>query len=157
VVDPTRWVFEASDPYIYIGGPNDQFDIQPCADCGLLDEEHDLVPDACFEYTKPQWPYDEGGNALRSATQTPPPGPNDTRMAHLPNEKLALEGDALKHVQMLLKDPGNEVFRPIQIHWLGNLSYDLLGPHVKAIYEAITEVGYGASIPIDNKQRARRG
>ena len=46
VVDPTRWVFEEDDPYIFVGEPTDDDD---------------------------EWPYDEGGNKLRDACMRPPP------------------------------------------------------------------------------------
>ena len=130
--------------------------MEPCANCELLEDEHgDDDLDHCGDYTRPPWPYDEGGNALRRAMLQPPPGPNDERLNHLPNVKLELGTEALRHAQFLLKD-SNEWFRAIQVHWLANAPYDPLEPHVKEIYEAIIKADYAGSIPIDNKRRALR-
>src|ERR1041384_5251924 len=115
--DPTRWVFEAAEPYIYVGK----------ADC-----------------------YDPGMNFLREAKMHPPPP-----VARIRPFTMRLSNDANEHVADLLKVVGwNGELGKEQLFWLANVPLHLLQPHARAIYREILRFGFGAYIPIDNRQEA---
>jgi hypothetical protein len=161
VLDPTRWVFEAVPPYIYVGEPPDPWGVTPCMHCGLLKEEHrDGGPeDQCDMYEMPKWPYDEGGNEWRDAIDAGRPKPVPTG----PRKKLKLEGWVAAWVAMLLEEKDGAKLTMNQLFYLSNLSYTTMfgavGPEgVRAIYTAIADLNETAIswIPIDNAERAKR-
>ena len=43
-----------------------------------------------------------------------------------------------------------------QIFWVANRAPGVLFPHMAAIYDAIDKLGYGAAIPHDNREAAKR-
>jgi hypothetical protein len=152
VLDPTRWVFEAASPYIYVGEPVTGWDVgTACVNCDLVEDEHrDADFDHCGDFTRPPWPYDEGGNRLRQARQTAPPRFDPTA----PTFTLKLPRAIAAHVAMILDHPLPAVTRP-QLFWLANLPYDRLAPFAWEIYRAINKHTAGL-IPIDNERRAAR-
>ena len=74
VFDPTRWVFEGVEPYIYFGSPNTSVD---------------------------PWPYDEGGNVLRAAMLQPfpKPDPSEPRWG-VPNQRLRLPRTLVRQFEL---------------------------------------------------------
>ena len=165
VVDPTRRAFEAKAPYIFVEKVPDGDGLDPCDDCGLIEEEHgdDGVDDNCGDYHVERWPYDEGGNEMRAALQSPPPVPQ-------PTDKLftfKVEGSTALHLRGLLKQADISALTEKQIFWLANLAYSVLGtPEMVAeTYEAICAAGdepgvpysrFIELIPIDNRKKAAR-
>lgn len=161
VLDPTRWVFENVEPYLYVGSPPDSLDIQPCANCGLLYEEHndDGPEDRCDNYEQPRWPYDEGGNRWREAMSMGRPIPT----ASGPSKDVALTGFTKTWVANVLGVEDAATLAVSQLIYLANMSYDVIkravGPDgVKMIYEVIADFDDTsiAWIPLDNFNRARR-
>jgi len=162
VIDPTRWVFEAKQPYLYIEyEPADGY--ERCKHCQMLKCEHDFLGanDECDHYEPEEWPYDEGGNQWREAMQISKPPPKPKAKA----KRLCLKLDALvaAHVGALLGQPDGTRMTNEQIFWLANLPYRTLmgnlGPQaVKTIYEAICDAGsyFIEFIPIDNRTKAKR-
>jgi hypothetical protein len=159
VLDPTRWVFEAKKPYLYTGTVPDDWDVTPCKNCGLLEEEHDEGhKDDCGLYEVEQWPYDEGGNRWRSrmGPPAPVPKPHDQRLTFRVSPRMAT------FVAALLGQIDGTRLTSEQIFWLANLPYQTItkagNEAVKEIYEAICSVhrSFIGFIPIDNANRARR-
>lgn len=132
VVDPTRWVFEDREPYIFIGAEVD------------IDDE--------------TWPYDEGGNKLRAVLSRPPPGFNPLGKSIRLEKYLSTEGRQL--LALMLGESGKDRPRGVlsvdQMFWLANQPFDAFGEKVHEFYKAIKAVGRGALIPIDNLRRAER-
>lgn len=160
VLDPTRWVFENVEPYLYVGAPPNDWDVVPCMNCGLLQEEHrdDGPDDRCDDYAAEPWPYDEGGNKWREATTRGRPIP----VASGPRKAVALDGLAKVWVSNLLGADASKLAAN-QLIYLANMSYDVIkravGPDgVKMIYEVIADFDDTsiAWIPLDNFNRARR-
>jgi len=162
VVDPTRWVFEDRQPYIFVGQKEMEcFDFESeddldycCMHCGHVEEEHDrgffrkcLI---CM------WPYDEGGNTLREAIVRPPPDFKSDQSV------FKLE----KHLSPKAKMVVTNLFRTakcrkgmldrMQCHWLANQPYDYYEGAAKEIFDALIAEGLAGLIPIDNRQRAQR-
>ena len=128
IVDPTRWVFEARDPYI------------------AFIKKDDVVAGE----------YDEGGNEWRHATQNPPPVYNadDKQVSFRYDEFDKLDGRT--YVLGLLGDKRKEIdsLSQSQIFWMANLSLQTLGIFAREIYAYIESVGCDAFIPWDNKNKA---
>lgn len=154
VFDPTRWVFEAVAPYLFVGEPPDEI-TAPCRACDDTVDEHDRGARffrpchvcSCPDYEPPApWPYDEGGNVLRALMERPLP------RAERGAEKLALglSAQTRKRLGVPARMTRDQVF------WLANLSWQRLGEDVLAVYEAIERIGDGALIPFDNYERAKR-
>lgn len=126
IVDPTRWVFEAKDPYIAL-----------------------IKKDTAEE-------YDEGGNEWRHATQTPPPAYDvaDKQVSFKYKEFDRLDGRT--YVLGLLGDKRKEIDNLCQeqIFWLANLSLQTLGIYAREIYDYIKFIDCDAFIPIDNMNKA---
>lgn len=159
VFDPTRWVFEAVTPYLFIGEPPDSWGVVPCDNCDLLREEHkDGGPeDQCEAYEPKQWPYDEGGNRWREAITRSRPKP----VPKGPRSSVDIKGLTKLWVGALLDERDGARLTANQLMHLANMSYDVLkqgvGPDgVKMIYAAIVDFGKIAWIPLDNFNRARR-
>lgn len=161
VLDPTRWVFEDVAPYLYVGEPPDHWSVTPCANCGLLKEEHrDGGPiDQCDMFEVEKWPYDEGGNEWREAMTAgrPPPA------AEGPRRMIKLDGWTRAWVWRLFNVPDKEGLGLNQLFYLANFSYPkmlaAIGPDgVRAIYTAIADLDDTSIswIPVDNANRAKR-
>lgn len=161
VVDPTRWVFEDKDPYIYVGESPDSFSdfVQPCRYCECIKDEHGDDGACrncdCPSFEAEPWPYDEGGNQLRRRMLRPAPAVEGPRTCRLE----LTEPMAAFHVMGLLGDAdaareGGRLTER-QAHWLGNVPYDLLMPYAGEILAAVERVS-PASIPFDNLKRAQR-
>ena len=125
IIDPTRWVFEAKEPYM-----------------AFIDSKDDAAEE-----------YDEGGNGWRSAFVKPAPSydKKDRQISFTEEEfdkisgrtyVLGLLGDKRKNIEKLCVN---------QIFWLANLSLDTLGIYVREIYEYIKYIEQEAFIPYDNR------
>lgn len=165
VVDPTRWTFDARPPSIFVGRVPDGDGLDPCEDCGLIEEEHgdDGVDDNCGDYHAERWPYDEGGNEIRAAFQSEPPVPRPEEV-RLP---FRVEGSTAMHLRKLLRQADISALTERQLLWLANLAYPVLGTPemVAATYEAICAAGdepgarfnrFIELIPLDNRKKAAR-
>lgn len=161
ILDPTRWVFEAVSPYLYVGSPPDEWEIHPCKTCGLLEEEHrDSGPeDRCDNYEREPWPYDEGGNQWRDAMTRGRPRP----VPEGPRKLCRIHGQTAAWVEAILDENDASQLTVNQLFYLANMSYQAIkqavGPEgVKMIYDAISDIDDTAIsfIPVDNANRARR-
>lgn len=161
VVDPTRWVFEHADPYIFVGQEPDPI-VQLCDGCGHLSDEHDNSFMAACEFCdcelfEPEpWYYDEGGNMLAARRMGDPPtapdvdDPDRRPLGDLP-------AAAAHTVTSLLADPaaGTAGVSVEQAMWLANVPYGLLGD-AESVYRGLEQAGFGAFVPFDNRNRAAR-
>jgi hypothetical protein len=128
IVDPTRWVFEAKDPYI-----------------AFIKKDEAVAEE-----------YDEGGNGWRHATTNPPPAYSaDDKQVSFKYEEFD-RCDGRTYVLGLLGDKRKEIDKlsDAQIFWLANLSLQTLGIYAREIYAYIEFVGCDAFIPWDNKNKA---
>lgn len=124
IVDPTRWVFEAIDPYLYYGGD-------------VKDPEEMNT-------------YDEGGNSWRSATLKPVPKFNSKERLYT----VVMSEDAKDHLMELIGHRTQPQLKDLSfglMFWVGNLPPDLLGQYDVEIFQWFVNVGLGALIPIDNR------
>lgn len=146
VLDPTRWVFEGVAPYLFIGEPPDNL-LNPCDICGLLKEEHDgRVGSPCGSYVPPApWPYDEGGDAWRRATERPLP------IAEAGAGTLRFGLGA--RVRARLGFPERPTLA--QVAWLANLSLARLGDDLVPVYQALQRAGQLVLLPMDTREKAR--
>ncbi len=129
VLDPTRWVFEGREPYLYIG-PADYYDeggntwrealMEPAPDFDPSARSYEiLLPPAALSFVESLFPF---------------------------NPNRPLPRDVRKGV----------VLGARQLSWLANKSPQTLGPHVLPVFQAICAVGQSAFIPIDNLRRVER-
>lgn len=161
VLDPTRWAFEAVEPYLFVGEPPDNWAVSPCVNCGLIYEEHcdDGPDDRCDNYEQPAWPYDEGGNKWREAEFAGRPKP----VAKGPLKDVALEGFTKVWLGGVLGVPDASKLAASQLIYVANMPYDMIkgavGPEgLRMIYEVVCDFDDTSTswIPIDNFNRARR-
>lgn len=150
VLDPTRWVFENSFPYIHRSIEGDWQ--ETCVHCGHTELNHDEECDACINedsecagFDPIDWPYDEGGNALREMMGSKPcPEYN-------PDEKVEADfGEAQGYVYALV---GGKGFSKWQLAWVANLPLKMLAEYPVVIYNELVRLKFGAFIPIDNRKR----
>jgi hypothetical protein len=127
IIDPTRWVFEAKEPYM-----------------AFIDRDDDIAEE-----------YDEGGDRWRKATENPPPKYNekDKQFSFTIDDFDRLDGRT--YILSLLGYNRNEKkdIKKIslsQIFWLANLSMNTLGVHIREVYNYIEIMKQEAFIPIDN-------
>lgn len=129
VIDPTRWVFAACKPYIYVG-PDDDYD--PGGN-RLRDGArgpypwHKPLGDSITVFDAAAYEAHEAGEVT----------------------KLGLPEEAMIRVTGLTNGHG-ESFSFSQLFWLANLPPDWYGPHARAVYEALERAGQKALIPFDN-------
>jgi hypothetical protein len=125
ILDPTRWVFEATKPYLYVGEDDEDY----------YDEGGDRLRTAMTQARPvPKWkPDGQMGPKLKLTAK-------ETAFVR------SLLGDGAGPV-------GKPLTRE-QLFWLANAPYALLGEHAKAIFLAIKGARLGALIPIDNLLRA---
>ena len=131
VVDPTRFVFEGAEPYIY-KGPADYYD-----EGGNAGRSKMMRPPPDFK--KSSDPFH------RLEVWKPK------------NKRLASAVDLL--MEPALRKPGKLTRE--QLHWLANLPYDALTPIpgfdlAPALYAELKKLGMEAHVPIDNQRRAAR-
>ncbi len=159
VIDPTRWVFEAKAPYLYVEHEPAE-GLERCKHCQRLHEEHDFFDDECDNFDAELWPYDEGGNRWREAMQLKKPAPKAKPGDKL--LKLALDADGALFVGLLLGQLDGKRLTAEQVFYLANLPYSVLAreglPRLRMIYDAICDAGsyFIEFIPYDNRVKAKR-
>lgn len=131
VVDPTRWVFEGVEPYVY-AGPADHYDEGGNewregreGEAPTFDQDEETVT-----FSKSVMPSSDAWNFV---------------------EKLL-------GLHNVLGDDGYEpgMMTVVQLRWLAHRSPRSLGPHALAVFTAICKLGERALIPIDNLKRVER-
>lgn len=130
VVDPTRWCFEAVKPYVFYG-----------------DNEGE---------------YDEGGNLWRAAQRGPLPRYDALEDVTIEITKEVMDAPTWSFVEKYLEldytiaeQPVGELTRE-QLLYLAHAPPQQLGEHAGAIYEALSKLGEGALVPIDNRRMVER-
>jgi hypothetical protein len=126
VFDPTRWVFEAKKPYLYVGDDED-YD-----EGGSRLREHMLGDPPDYD------PSDKQVEIPKHVLPTP-------AWNHV--EKL-LEVDVSE------QEPGVLSFE--QVRWLAKTRVENLQPHAGAVYAALRKLRLQALIPIDNVRKVER-
>jgi len=131
VLDPTRWVFEGAEPYLYVGLPDH------------YDEGGNKLREA-MNGSPPRWEPDDKQYDF------------DKRV--LPSTEAWKFIEQLFQLERYFTDdryqPGMLSRR--QLSWLANLSPQKLGEHALPIYRAICKLDQSALIPIDNMRRVER-
>jgi hypothetical protein len=132
IFDPTRFAFEAREPYLYVGKNE-----------GDYDEGGNGMRKA---FKRPAPPFDASTSRVVNFTSRVIASAAWQHVEKLlgPNYLIELDGH----------DPGELTMD--QVFWLANLPYDELEPHAHEIYQAILKVGQEAAIPLDNLRRAAR-
>lgn len=127
IVDPTRWAFEAKEPYIHIGPPSSEYD------------EGGNQFKAALRRPPPSFNPDDQTVELTSGI--------------LPTAPWKFLEDLLR-IDISEQEPGRITIE--QLFWVANLPVRDLGRHAEAIYSAFEKVGMGAAIPKDNREMVRR-
>ena len=133
ILDPTRWAFEAREPYLFLGLPTKP-DGRSC--------------------------YDEGGNDFRGAMREPPPRFDPKDKMHNVTARV-MDSPTWRFVESYLRldaasqKPG--VLTRVQLMWLANSPLSELGEHAARVYAALGKLGLEAFIPIDNARRVAEG
>jgi len=165
VVDPTRWVFEDADPYIFMGKkPNyicEDFEAEdeddsccPVCICGHVEEEH---TNGFFRHCLfCSWPYDEGGNNLRDDMRKKPPDYDTKKRIYEFDKYLSENGRTMLNSLFngAKREKGKLSFG--QCFWLANLPYDDFSGMAKEFYQALERIGENVLIPIDNLNKSKR-
>ena len=133
IFDPTRWVFEAREPYI-------------------------------FNRKDTHGYYDMAGDKQRLAMLRPYPSAEENPGGVKLALKLALANEHAGYLCVVIslrggpKQPprdrktGALVLTVAQAAWIANLPLALLGPHARAVYEALDAADLAAFVPIDNRE-----
>ena len=132
VVDPTRWVFEDVEPYIYRGKAD------------YYDEGGNGIR-ASFAGPPPSFDDRDVSRATYRVTGKMLSGPAWSLMEDL----LRLLDDVDREREI------DEVSQE-QLFWLANVAYDTLQPHTAEIYKMLEKLRLGPFIPVDNRDRAER-
>jgi hypothetical protein len=132
ILDPTRWEFEQTAPYIFwsptVGSEYDEG--------GNKFRAANIRPPPAFDEPFGREPYQFAEKDMPPATWQ--------------WMEQALKADFKKQPPHLLSCG--------QLFWLANLPLDALGPHAKPLFEAIKKLGSGqAAVPIDNWKRVMEG
>jgi hypothetical protein len=126
IVDPTRWVFEDVEPYIY-HGENDFYD-----EGGNEFRMALLGPPPKYDPTERQ--YEITKSIMRTVTWN-------------------FVEKVLK-IDITEQEPGFLTLS--QLHWLAKLSPERLGEHQAGVYRALVKLDRKALIPIDNFMTCER-
>jgi hypothetical protein len=169
ILDPTRWVFEDVEPYIFIGRPPDENN-PVCKHCGHVEDEHGVLTPCsaydeandtycdCEDFSPLLWPYDEGGNQLREATAASRPLPEIPKVGERKPIFSKTSSTTLRFLATLFGDPDlpKKGTSSAQAFYLANLPYKILGEHVHEIYDALKAHELDAFVPIDNMMKSQR-
>lgn len=136
IVDPTRWVFEAVEPYIFVADENKQLKPSPRDPKGFLGDEYDIA-----------------GSAIRRAMRPPLPEFDAESLTRIDKPFEIKDPEAAAFVREALGNP--EFWTHEQLHWLANAPLDGpdgLEPFAKPIFEAYIDAGLSAYIPMDHQR-----
>lgn len=125
ILDPTRWVFECNDPYLFCGVDTDSYDLG-----SNRRKERFLQPPP--KKVKDQKQYSLNFKSF------------DTARFVLEIFQGAVKPADLKGWRVKLTHP--------QVLWLASYPLHLLGAHAGAIYLAAIDAGHPAAIPLDNRE-----
>jgi hypothetical protein len=128
IVDPTRWVFEDVEPYIYSGPDVDGFYDEGGNEFRMMT----LGPPPDYDPTERR--YEITKSVMRSVTW------------NFVEKILA--------INITEQEPGFLTLS--QIHWLAKLSPERLGEHQVGVYRALEKLDRVALIPIDNYRAYER-
>jgi len=130
ILDPTRWSFEAVEPYIWIG-PGDS-------------REYDEGNNTLAERMLPRnpWPEPDGSKTYRFELLAEIVRDVEHYGAELTDEEI--DGLDYRHIDCDLTGP--------QVLWLANFPLTLYGnrDHAREVYTQIAEHGFQAYVPMDN-------
>lgn len=129
VVDPTRWSFDGSKPYIFHGPCGPEYD-----EGGNQFRRETLQPPPEFD-------------VYEKLIRLPPRVLPSSAWNHI--EKL-LQLD----YGFTEQEPG--VLCMSQFLWVCNLPFNMLGKHAKHVYDSADRVGLRGLVPIDNWMKAQR-
>jgi hypothetical protein len=127
VVDPTRWVFEAADPYIYIG---------------KNDGSYDNAGGTLRAITMGQFPMSGQSDGGRRVELKLSRGAALTVMGIISRFNGGL----------IARRRGALLLDTRQVSWIANIPLQMLEEHARELYAAIKAVGLGAYVPIDNME-----
>ena len=123
IIDPTRWVFEDIEPYVFVSLKNN------------------LLEDI----------YDEGGNQWRECMMKPCPKYKKSDKKINKADISKFDEEVYDYLNELFNRP--EYWTVGHIFWLSNLSPKFLGIYIKDVYYWLENLGFGAFIPLDNKKK----
>lgn len=163
IIDPTRWVFEAKDPYLFRSEPPLPDYAKACW-CGHARDEHSGFMEGCdscdecdlFDVCEEdRWmdDYDEGGMHLRHQMMHPLPESN-------PDSKqitIALDDPTLGMISSIMQSPFTGTDSIERVHWLAKQGPAGLGPVARPLYEALREANLIGLVPIDDQMKVLGG
>ena len=127
ILDPTRWVFEAKKPYLYVG-EDTEYDEGGSRLRGLV---HGPPP----EYDEDEKQFSFPRSILRQPA-----------WAHV---------ECVLRLDYTLGQPLGRLSLG-QVRWLANANVEILQPHAAAVYAALRKLKLQALIPIDNVRKVER-
>ena len=130
VLDPTRWVFEARVPYLYVGPATDYDEGGNRLRTAMLGEPPSFDPDDGVVNIGPDM-LEAGAFALVEQI---------LRLELLFDDEQYTPGDVTRS----------------QLQWLAHVDPDRMQGHADAIYGMLDSLQLGALVPIDNRAKARR-
>ena len=101
--------------------------------------------------------YDEGANALKQMMRRPCEKRQGLDKLHHLLLQPKVSGDIwLLSERRIGRDDMGLIVDARQGFWIANLPYELLEPHAREVYLAVSRAFGKAAVPIDNWQRAMR-
>lgn len=163
VFDPTRWVFEAVKPYLYVSeqkckcdvfDPDSGTDGMTCVICGHTVEEHaaDFMQPCLVGSTDE---YDIGAERMLEEFRRDRAPPLDDGKPPRFDFTLDSDGVEVDFVKGLF--PGYPDLGFAQLFYLGNLGPLALGELARPIYEKLVAVGHAELIPYDFRVMVLKG
>lgn len=131
IMDPTRWGFDAKEPYLFIGHNS-----------GEYDEGGNKWRDAMME-PPPSWNKDDSQYEINKHVL------KTDAWNHVERLLNCTDGYCDDDVPI-------GQFCGAQLFWLANCPYSVLQPHASEVYRALERCGMKAFIPMDNYRRAER-
>jgi hypothetical protein len=141
VIDPTRWVFECKEPYLFTGA----------VERHEYDRGGNVLREAFRTPCPPNDPDDTQYDLISFVSEGDKPGLSDAPaivVSTLVYPETVIDGDldgcALKPLSKW------------QVFWVANTPLDLLGAYAAEIYQWICDIGLKAAIPLDNRLQVLR-
>lgn len=131
ILDPTRWCFDAKEPYLFIGDNS-----------GEYDEGGDKYREETLE-APPPWDKEDSQYTITKSILATDPWKHVEWLLDCTDSYVDDEA------------PTGQLCGA-QLFWLANCPYSMLEPHAAQIYKALERIGMKAFIPLDNRTRAQR-
>lgn len=128
VIDPTKWVFTNTKPEIYIGMQNEDYD--------QAGQRRKHIKDKIL------------GNNNFDIIRTK--GPNFDEKSKI--DEFNFNNNTKELLSSLFSNDNSNILSMNQIFWLANAPVSEIDECIEDIYKNLEEKGYGAFIPIDNKE-----